>query len=76
MLVEKDSPALDMPPVEQGVHLIGYLQELGFSNNSGMGAAALSFLEIRAWQLSTGLVLSPWEALTIKQLSVDYVLQP
>ena len=64
-----------MPPVDEGAYLVGYLQEMGFSNNSGMGLAPLSFLEISAWEQSTCLKLSPWEALTIRQLSVDYVVQ-
>ncbi len=40
-----------------------------------MGMAPISFLELSAWQASTGLALSPWEALTLRRLSIDYIDQ-
>jgi hypothetical protein len=61
--------------VEAGAYLLGYLQELDFCQQNGMGTAPLSFQELQAWQSSTGLALSSWETLALRQLSRDYIDQ-
>jgi len=64
-----------MPEIYRGAYLIGYLQELGFSTNTGYGPTPLNFTEINAWQEATCLKLSPWEVLAIRKLSQDYIRQ-
>lgn len=64
-----------MPDIDGGEYLIGYLRELGFCQSNGMGVSELSFQEISAWMHATGLRLNPWEALTLKKLSSEYVAQ-
>lgn len=61
--------------MESGAYLIDYLQELDFCEHGGMGLSALSFREIEAWQANTGLHLNPWEVLTLRTLSRDYIDQ-
>lgn len=40
-----------------------------------MGTAPLSWREINEWQAATGVALSPFEAKTIRKLSVEYVAE-
>lgn len=63
-------PAL--PDVE-APHLLGYLHEIGPALPGMNGPAAITQGEIRAWQENTRIVLSPWEARTIRTASRAYV---
>lgn len=73
--INEDHPSLDLPPVDLGAYLLGYLQELDFCMKGESGMSALSFFELSAWQDSTDLRLSSWEILALKHLSGEYVNQ-
>lgn len=65
----------DMPPVEGGEYLLGYLWEVGPVMPGGMGAVVLSWQELRAWQESIGFELDPWESRILRRLSRDYLAE-
>jgi hypothetical protein len=71
--LQDESHAPEMPPVDAGAHLLGYLFEIGPTMPAGMGPGAISNTELRAWQDNTGIELSAWEARTIRALSRAYV---
>lgn len=70
---DPDHGALDLPPIEAGDYLIGYLQELGYTRSSGMGPCPLDYSEVKAWQEVTHTPLNHWEALAIRRLSSEFV---
>ncbi|MFA7278908.1 MAG: hypothetical protein WC100_02325 [Sterolibacterium sp.] len=63
----------EMPPLEEGSYLVGYLLELGPVHASGMGQGPISHESILAWQALTGIELEPWEARLLRRLSCDYL---
>lgn len=64
-----DLPALDPGPA---AYLLDYFFELGPMHFSPMGEVPIGFEQIDAWQRVTGLELSPWEAFTLRKLSLAY----
>lgn len=62
-----------MPPTEAGAYLLDYLFEVGPVMAGGMGHAPLTFQELTAWQERIGIRLSPWEARTLRLLSMAYI---
>lgn len=67
--------APDMPPVDGGEYLLGYLFEVGPTLAAGMGAGPITQQELRAWQLNLGLTLGPWEVRCLRRLSIEYLNQ-
>lgn len=65
----------EMPGIEGGGYLLGYLWELGPTMAAGMGAGPITHEEMRAWQSNTGIALQPWEARMLRRLSIDYLAQ-
>lgn len=61
-------PLLDLPEVDAGQHLVDYLLQLGPT----IGGEPLTYQEIAAWCGLTGIVLSSWEAVTLRALSASY----
>ena len=57
------------------MHLIEYLEEVGYGLYSEMGLVPLPFTEIQAYSDVTKLNLSSFDILTIKRLSTAYVSQ-
>lgn len=64
----------EMPPCD-ATYLVALLFEIGPSVAAGMGQAAIPHSEILAWQSNTGIKLTAWEAMTLRQLSICYVDQ-
>jgi len=62
----------EMPPLEWGEYLIGYLFEFGPTVFTGMGAGPVPPPNIESWQRQTGLTLSPWEFKTLLRLTAEY----
>lgn len=62
----------DMPPLEWGDYLVGYLFEFGPTTATGMGNVPVAPSCIESWQRQTGLSLTPWEFLTLQRLSREY----
>ncbi|MGK5049605.1 hypothetical protein ACQ4WP_27470 [Janthinobacterium sp. GB4P2] len=73
--IEKDGREIEMPPLECGEHLIGYLYEFGPTMAAGMGAGPVTFVEMEAWQRARGINLHPWEARLLRRLSCDYLAE-
>lgn len=68
-----DDPPL--PTIENGLHLIDYLYEVGPGMSAGMGYGPVSFQELRAWSIGTAKHLCGWEIATLRALSSAYVDQ-
>ena len=64
---------IEMPPLEWGDYLIGYLFEFGPTMAAGMGSGPLTGAEILAWQELMGIEFEPWEARLLRRLSNEYV---
>jgi hypothetical protein len=73
--IECDGGEIEMPPLDQGEYLIGYLYEVGPTVAAGMGAGPVTFAEMAAWQAARGFELEPWEARLLRRLSVDYLAE-
>lgn len=63
-----DQPGLILPEVEAGNHLLDYLFRIG----PLPGGEVVSFSEIAAWCDLTGVVLTSWEAETLRTMSAAY----
>lgn len=72
-LVTKKFP--DMPDTNGGEYLIEYMLTIGPGLNGGMGLVPLDFTEILSWSRLSGIELSGWESLAIRNLSRVYVSQ-
>jgi hypothetical protein len=53
--------------------LIGYLLEVGPTVATGMGAAAIGWRDVEAWQACLGIRVPPWQARLLVELSREYV---
>lgn len=65
----------DMPPLERGGYLLGYLMEIGPTLAAGMGAGPITHQEVLAWQALTGIALQPWEMRLLRRLSGEYLAE-
>ncbi len=62
-----------MPPLGAGAYLVEILFEVGPCNPVGMGGhQAISDVDLAAWMANQNVILTPWEARTIRQLSREY----
>lgn len=65
---------IDLPiPPNPAPYITEWLFEVGPTMPTGMGAAHLSWSEIGEWARQTGLELTPWEATTLRDLSVEFL---
>lgn len=72
-LLQARDQAPDMPPPGAAAHLVSYLYEIGPVSSGGMGAVVISWPEINAWQMATGIDLAAWEARGLRRLSQEYL---
>ena len=72
--LNKAGAAAPMPP-NPLPHVIRRLIEMGITEAAGMGVAPISWTTLDAWQRTTGVPLSAWEARLIRQLSLAYVAE-
>lgn len=70
--MKRDGITPPMPP-NPAPHIIGWLTEIGLVSAGGMGASPLTWQEIVAWQVATGVALPGWVSRLIRRLSVAYV---
>lgn len=63
-----------MPPNPMP-HMVERFIEMGMVEAGGMGTVPLSWSTLSAWSQMTGVRLCPWEARTIRRLSVDYLAE-
>ena len=52
---------------------MGYLQELGIVQPTGMGSARISHTEMLAWALLKGIELQPWEVRALRAMSGAFI---
>lgn len=62
-----------IPVVSHGLHLIEHLFDAGPVQQSEMGVAPLSSLELEAWKRGTSVPLEPWEFQLLRDLSKAYL---
>lgn len=67
-----DDRLLEPPDIEGFEYIIYHLQDLGYTDSEGNG---LSYQEIDSYSRLTGVVLSSWDASTLKSLSSDFASQ-
>lgn len=67
-----DAPELVMQDLDGAEYLINLLHEAGPVGSNGYGVEGLKWSEIHSWIAATGLFLSSWETLLIKELSDVY----
>lgn len=53
--------------------MIDWWQEVGPVAFTGMGEAPISFVEIDVWAHLRRITITPWEALTLRELSTEYI---
>lgn len=63
----------EMPSLEWGQYLVGYLFELGPTMAAGMGAGPLMPSELESAQRLLGIEFQPWEARLLLRLSREYL---
>lgn len=66
---------LPMPPTGAGRYLVDHLLEVGPTTSTGMGAGALTWAELQAWQRQIGIELHPWELRMVRRLSRDFAVE-
>jgi hypothetical protein len=64
-----------MPQISGAEYLIGYLLEIGPTMQGGMGPARLTNEELLAWQINTGIRLSPRDCRWLVRLSGEFLLE-
>lgn len=65
---------LDLPlPPNPAPFLVDYLNDIGPTLSSGMGAIPIGWRDIAAWESIVGFHLPPWQARLIRSLSYDYL---
>ena len=72
--MSKKAAEAAMPPNPMP-HIIERFMEMGMVEAAGMGTVPLSWSTIGAWSQMTGVRLCPWEARTIRRLSVEYLAE-
>jgi hypothetical protein len=63
----------DLPPLEWGQYLVGYLFEFGPTVAAGMGSGPLMPSELESAQRLLGIQFQPWEARLLLRLSREYL---
>lgn len=71
--LERQGLPPQLPDPGPASHLVSYLFDVGPVLQTGMGAVAITHGELRAWQENVGIELRPWEASTMRRLSLDYL---
>lgn len=65
----------EMPPLDGGEYLLGYLLEIGPTLATGAGEGPLTHQEMAEWQRNTGVSLTPWECRLLRSLSQTYITE-
>lgn len=74
--MQAQGAAPSMPPLRPALQpLLAHLQDVGPVLSGGMGPAPLTYGELQAWQASTGVELSPWQATLLRRLSREFVAE-
>lgn len=72
--IRRDGGVIRLP--DPGLeYVVATLIEVGPTMTTGMGAAPLSYEEIRAYQETRGIRLTSWEALTLRRLSLEWLIE-
>jgi hypothetical protein len=69
----QDDGEYPLPEIDDGMHIIDGLMQVGPIASVGMGLGPVSWLEIQAWHTATCSSLAPHELQLIRSLSSDYL---
>lgn len=61
-----------IPELYAAQHLARHLFDVGPVMSGGMGSAPITYSEITAWQRACSVPLTPWEAQTLRAMSMAY----
>jgi len=67
-----EGASIELPPLDAGGYLVGYLFDVGPGISNGMGYGPVPYSEILAWQQATGIELTAWEGGMLRSLSCAY----
>lgn len=70
--LDENSSFLKLPDIEGAEYMVSLLSEVGFVMGTGMGVVPITWTELTNWLNATGLNLSVWEKLTLKEMSEVY----
>lgn len=70
-----EEATIPLPDVGDGLYLVNTLDEIGAALQSGMGLSPITWQEIKSWSDCTGMKLSPWELITLKEMSHAYAVE-
>ena len=73
--MEADGIVPMTPPLPEDLPYIEWLLEIGPTEAGGMGAVAIGWRTLQAWQDCTGILLAPWEARLLRRLSGDWLTE-
>lgn len=62
-------------PENPARYLTDWLFDVGPVVAGGMGEAPIAYTDLQAWESISGVQLLPWEARTLRALSVDFVAE-
>lgn len=63
----------DMPAPVLAGYLLGHLFDAGPSSAAGTGEVTITWADLQAWQVATGIELAPWELQGLRTLSAHYL---
>lgn len=72
--IKETGGRIPLPP-NPARYLTDWFFEIGPTSPAGMGEGPIGWTDITAWQSLTGIELQPWEARTIRRLSIAFVHQ-
>lgn len=66
---------VDMPPVDDYQHIIGWFHDVGPAATGFNGVTPVSFAELTYWAALTGVEITDWEAGVLRRMSEQYCYQ-
>ena len=74
--MQAQGAAPSMPPLRaELLPMLAHLQDVGPVLAGGMGPAPITYGELQAWQVTTGIDLIPWQATMLRRLSREFVAE-
>lgn len=73
ILKESDSSLCTLPSVERNLHILRWLDELGYYGFGANGILPITHVELAAWQSNVCEKIEPEEALLLRELSSEFV---
>jgi len=74
-LKDAKSNLINLPEIDELSYILDWTGEAGLYENGANGPMPLSWTEIKAWAELMGMLVAPWEAALIRELSTAYCSQ-